>query len=383
MTPADPAAGVDERRARVAAAHDRRPWSTTRSAPGSCCPASAHFIGLGARHGLHVDQAGRSFQLGADRAYTGPDCPPDMLDVGGIPQGDYAPVPWVLASRVGGVDRDRRPRRALRARRRGGALARGAAGPLRVHLFTHPTPLARLRAFLRLTGLAGGAPRVGATGTGRAATSTRTSATPRPTTRATASTASRSTRSCSTPPGRRNTTRGSSTRTSSRTRRATSSRLRADGVRTVVWVAPWVNLDSRDGQYPPDEESARLHAEPAPNYEPEHFVRDGDGEPFVARWWMGTGSPVDFTSAAAEEWWREQAKRVLALGVEGIKADDGEGWYLPDDVRFADGHDRRAVARGATGCATGARCSARSTRCIPARACCSGGPAGRASRPWA
>ena len=52
---------------------------------------------------------------------------------------------------------------------------------------------------------------------------------------------------------------------------------------------------------------------------------------------MGTGSPVDFTSPAAEAWWREQAKRVLALGVQGIKADDGEGFYYPDEVAFADG----------------------------------------------
>jgi hypothetical protein len=68
-----------------------------------------------------------------------------------------------------------------------------------------------------------------------------------------------------------------------------------------------------------------------------HFVRGPDGEPFVAPWWMGTGSPVDFTSPAAEAWWREQAAGVLRLGVQGIKADDGEGFYLPDGVRFADG----------------------------------------------
>jgi hypothetical protein len=43
------------------------------------------------------------------------------------------------------------------------------------------------------------------------------------------------------------------------------------------------------------------------------------------------------TSPAAEVWWREQAKRVLALGVAGIEADDGDGYYIPDRVRLADG----------------------------------------------
>ena len=185
---------------------------------GIVLPASAHYTGLGARHGLAVDQAGRSLQLGADRAYTGPDCPPDMLEIGGIPQGDYAPVPWLLASDwAAWIETE-----GLGVRFELGFGCRLVVrGPLRVHLFTHPTPFARLRAFLRLTGFPAVLPEWGYgfwksrdvyphqrdaeadwSGLPRARDSAWT-------------------RSCSTRPGRRNTTRGSSTRTSSRTRRGT------------------------------------------------------------------------------------------------------------------------------------------------------------------
>jgi alpha-glucosidase (family GH31 glycosyl hydrolase) len=125
-------------------------------------------------------------------------------------------------------------------------------------------------------------------------------------------------------------------------------RLREHDVRTVVWVTPWVNLDSRDGQRPPGEASERMHREPAPNYgegETEgHFVRRPDGRPHVARWWMGVGSVVDFTSAKAREWWKRQAAETLRLGIQGIKADDGEGYYFPPEVRFADGRSGAQAA---------------------------------------
>jgi hypothetical protein len=194
---------------------DRPALRLAFTAPGH---PEQRFTGLGARHGLHFDQAGRELQLGADRRYTGPDCPPDMLEVGGIPQGDYAPVPWLLASRgwAAWLETDGHGARfAL-----GDELAisaRAAAGPLVLHVFTHAT---RRRGCGRSCG-SRGCQRCcpsGRTGTGRAATSTSISATWRRTSRATASTGCRSTRSSSTRRGRRSTTPGSSTRTSSPTR---------------------------------------------------------------------------------------------------------------------------------------------------------------------
>jgi hypothetical protein len=304
--------------------------------------AEQRVSGLGARHGLHVDQAGRSVVLGADRRYTGPDCPADMLDQGGIPQGDYAPVPWANSSRgwAAWLETDG-PGATFALGDEIDISARAAAGPLRLHLFCARTPAARLRAFLRAARSLPALLPEWAYGHWK----------------------SRDVyehqrdveadfdgyREHRLPldaividsPWETQYNTWEFNRHQFPDPEGLIARMRADGVRTVVWVTPWVNLDSSGGQIPPDPESARLHREPAPNYAEAaragHFVLGPDGEPWVSRWWMGTGSPVDFTSAAAEAWWRAQAKRVLALGVEGIKADDGEGFYYPDEVTFADG----------------------------------------------
>jgi alpha-glucosidase (family GH31 glycosyl hydrolase) len=307
------------------------------------------FTGLGARHGEPLDQTGRRVRLGADRRYTGPDCPPDMLEVGGIPQGDYAPVPWLLASRGyalwletggDGAEFDLTHRISI--------SNRAAAGAFRLHVFTDPTPAARLRHFLRLSQSL--APLLPEWAYGHW-------------------------KSRDVYEHQRDVEDDfdgyernalpldaividSPWETQYNTWEPNPHqfddfeemvrRFRRSGVRTVVWVTPWVNLESVDGQRPPDPESERLHAEPAPNYAPAdeagHFVKTAEGESFVARWWMGTGSPVDFTSEAAEEWWRDLAKGALRLGVEGIKADDGEGYYFPGDVRFADGRSGAEAA---------------------------------------
>jgi alpha-glucosidase (family GH31 glycosyl hydrolase) len=299
------------------------------------------IVGFGARHNTRFDQAGRRIQLGADRRYTGPDCPPEMLAQGGIPQGDCAPMPWMLSSRgyavwartdANGTCFDLEGERIS-------VSTRADAGPLALALFCATTPAARLRALCRHTGFPA---LLAEWGYGfwksrdvhehqddvfddfdgfrrhRIALDAIVIDSPWATQY---NTWEFNPHQFPDAPGMIRT-------------------MRAAGVRTVVWVTPWVNLDSRDGQIPPQKASERLHSRPAPNYAPAaaagHFVNEGD-EPFVSHWWMGTGSPIDFTSPAAERWWRESAKPVLELGVEGIKADDGDGYYIPPHVQLADG----------------------------------------------
>ena len=119
--------------------------------------------GSGARHALRVDHAGRAVQLGADRAYTGPDCPPDMRELGGIPQGDYAPAPFLQSSRGYALwcETYANGTRFELDDPSPSSPRRGVAGPLRLHVLTDPTPVARLRRYVRLTGLPALLPGVG------------------------------------------------------------------------------------------------------------------------------------------------------------------------------------------------------------------------------
>jgi alpha-glucosidase (family GH31 glycosyl hydrolase) len=306
------------------------------------------LCGLGVRHGLDFDQAGRRVALGADRRYTGPDCPPELLEAGGIPQGDYVPVPWLLSSAGWGLWTETWGA-GTEVDLRGGVSVstRAAAGPLRVHLLCDPSPAARLRRYCRLTGLPALLPEwaygfwksrdvyehaddVVDDLEGHLRNEIPLDAividSPWETQYNTWEFNPRQFPDAA----------------------GLIARMRREGVRTVVWITPWVNLESADGQRPPDAESERLHREPAPNYEEGaragHYLRDADGDPYIGRWWMGTGSPLDFTSPDARRWWIEQARGALELGVEGIKADDGEGYYFPGDVRFRDGRSGAEAA---------------------------------------
>ncbi len=307
-----------------------------------------HFAALGARHNTEFDHRGRTIQLGADRRYTGPDCPPEMLAAGGIPQGDCAPVPWLQSSRgyavlcrtsANGTIFDLSSERTT-------VSVRAHAGPLDLELFCHPSPAGRLRALCAATGFPALQPEW-AYGFWKSRDvhedreavlddyeGFRRHEIPLDAIVIDSPWATQYNSWEFNPyqfPDAEQLVR----------------MMRADGVRTVVWCTPWVNLDSSDGQIPPQPESERMHRAPAPNYasgvNANAFVRMND-EPWVGQWWMGTGSLVDFTGTAGEEWWREQVKRVLELGVEGIKMDDGDGYYVPNDALFADGRFGASVA---------------------------------------
>ncbi|MBO0769454.1 MAG: hypothetical protein J2O48_12290, partial [Solirubrobacterales bacterium] len=274
-----------------------------------------HFVALGIRHATEFDHRGRRVQLGADRRYTGPDCPPEMLAEGGIPQGDCAPTPFLESSRGYAVLAETNANGTIFdfSSDRTCVSTRHLAGPLSVRFFAGPSPAARLRQYCAATGFPALLPEW-AYGFWKSRDVHED--------REAVLDDFNGFREHNIPldaividspwATQYNSWEFNPHQLPDAEQMVTM--MRSYGVRTVLWCTPWVNLDSRDGQIPPQPESERLHAEPAPNYEPgvagNHFVRTAEGIPYVGQWWMGTGSLVDFTSPAAEEWWRPQVKGI-------------------------------------------------------------------------
>ncbi len=108
--------------------------------------------------------------------------------------------------------------------------------------------------------------------------------------------------------------------------------LRESGFRLVLWLSPW--LVHNEKSKPVFDEAASRG----------YLIRDVNGDTYVHR--LGNsptfvGSCIDFTNPAAVEWWQENIRKLVRLGVEGFKTDFGE--QVPDDAVFADGRTGRQL----------------------------------------
>jgi len=109
-------------------------------------------------------------------------------------------------------------------------------------------------------------------------------------------------------------------------------RLHKMGYRVVLWVVPFVNPASKNFKEA-DEKG--------------YFVKDSTGKTYMIKWWKPSGSEemglttdgrgglIDFTNPDAVKWWQNQVAKVVDMGVDGFKLDDGE--HLPEDAYLFNG----------------------------------------------
>ena len=120
--------------------------------------------------------------------------------------------------------------------------------------------------------------------------------------------------------------------------------LHDEGYKLILWHTSWINRKTAA----PHEEGFldKIPQTAAGNYaEAErkgYFIHRADGSTYIAEWWKGTGSLIDFTNPEAKKWWQGQLDKVISTGADGFKDDDAEGSYF-GDVKFFGGQDKRVM----------------------------------------
>lgn len=112
------------------------------------------------------------------------------------------------------------------------------------------------------------------------------------------------------------------------------ARIHTQGNRVILWITPWMAVNN--------------FTDPNDYYEAcaerGFFLKRPDGEIYVSQMGLNpmlVGSCIDFTNPAAVEWYQEQLRALLDLGVDGFQTDFGE--QVPEDAVFYDGRSGREM----------------------------------------
>lgn len=104
------------------------------------------------------------------------------------------------------------------------------------------------------------------------------------------------------------------------------SRLKAKGLKTCVWLNPYV------GQRSPLFDEGRKNG---------YLLKNPDGSVFQCDMWQPGLAIVDFTNPAACEWYASKLRRLCEMGVDTFKTDFGE--RIPTNVKYFNGADPIAM----------------------------------------
>lgn len=103
-------------------------------------------------------------------------------------------------------------------------------------------------------------------------------------------------------------------------------KLHQDDVRVIMWMTGNIN-GSKSSDMPSDKSS---------NFDEAVSKGYGTVKPTEFEWWKGTGIHVDVTNSEARKWFASQLDKVMNMGVDGFKCDEGVA-YLPKEITTAAG----------------------------------------------
>lgn len=88
--------------------------------------------------------------------------------------------------------------------------------------------------------------------------------------------------------------------------------MHKQGVYVIVWLTALINSESKD---------VPVQKIETYNYAKDHNYVVNNGKEIA--WWKGKGMHVDFTNPDAVEWFNSQLDKLLELGIDGFKIDNG------------------------------------------------------------